>query len=530
MKEFSLIEHQLGELEKQLEERKLELSDLVIDITEAEREKVKHKAGKGIKGFWFFAKKVFPEYFKYQFGDLHNDIVKFASTKKREVHVTAGPPEHGKTTLLRIFKIWASIYGYYHYIIKVCETKDLSLMDLATIKLEFEMNPRLNFLYGDLKTKNNWEADRFVIAPTEFNKFGTLFEAFAFGIPPTGRVWKHFRPDFCDIDDLENYKRSANIDISKEKLQFINNDIIPRMSESAPIIWFGNNSRKTMAMNIIIEMKPEDRKFEYPAFRIHIYEAWNKKKNKALWGARYKFKSEEEMRTALGIGMMAWLGQYQQTPVIPEGGIFKRIHWIEIAANKIPKDARGIIWCDPASGKANCFKAAVVILYSLQTRKFYIPDAYVRQSDWEPYFTALYDLYERFNDQIYYLAWESNFYQEQYLKFKELYQSLKNKPDLPMRPVDVKSNKDVDIQMFAQPFEFGKIIFAEEFTKGIDGQEGRAQIVGYPDHPFKDFPDACARGYKQLFLIFAGKIMSSNSNREGYQSLNKSKISRESFR
>ncbi len=264
MREFSLIEHQLSELEKQLEERKLELSDLVIDITEAEREKVKKKASKGVKGFWFFAKKVFPEYFKYQFCDLHTDIIKYSSTKKREVHVIPGPPEHGKTTLLRVFKIWASIYGYYHYIIKVCETKDLSLMDLATIKLEFEMNPRLNFLYGDLKTKGSWEADRFVVAPNEFNKYGTLFEAFAFGIPPTGRVWKHFRPDFCDIDDLENYKRSANIDISKEKLMFINNDIIPRMSEASPIIWFGNNARKTMAMNIIIEMKPEDRKFEYP--------------------------------------------------------------------------------------------------------------------------------------------------------------------------------------------------------------------------------------------------------------------------
>lgn len=530
MKEFSLIEQQLTAYEQQLEERKQELSDLVIDITEDERERVKKRASRGLRGFWYFARKVFPEYFKYQFADFQKEIIKFASRKKREVHIVAAPPEHGKTTLLRIFKIWAAIYGKFHYIIKVCETKDLSLMDLATIKLEFELNPRLSFLYGDLKTKGSWEEDRFVVAPTEFNKHGTLFEAFAFGIPPTGRVWKQYRPDFCDIDDLENYKKSANIDISKEKLQFINNDIIPRMSESAPIIWFGNNARKTMAMNIIIEMKPENRKYDYPAFHIHVYPAWNVRKNRALWHQRYKYKSQEEMRIALGIGMMAWLGQYMQSPVIPEGGIFKRIHWNEIPIKKIPRDAKGIIWCDPASGKANCYKVAAVILYSLQTKKFYIPAAYVRQSDWEPYFLALYDLYDRFMEKLMWIGWEQNFHQDQYLKFKELYPSVKDKPDLPIRPVEIKSNKEVDIIMFSVPFEFGKVMFTDDFTKTNDGQEGKAQLVGFPDHPYKDFPDACARGYKQLFSIFAGFAAATNDDRSIYESIETTRLNRQTFR
>lgn len=443
---FSLIEKQLAERERILEERKLELQDLVVDITEAEREKVRQKALKGMRGFWFFAKKVFPEYFKYPFGRLHKDIIKAAFEKKRTVDVFAAPPEHGKTTLLRVFKIWAAIYGYYNYIIKVCETQDLSSLDLAIMKLEFEQNPRLKFLYGDLRTHGNWEESQFATAPTEWNKYGTFFEAFAYGIPPTGRVWKFFRPEFCDIDDLENYKKSANVNISREKLQFINNDIVPRVSEKGHIIWFGNNARKTMALNMIIEMKEEDRRFEYPAFRIHVYPAW-KRKGKAEWHERYRYKSEEEMRVGLGVGMMTWLGNYMQSPIVPEGGVFKRKDWQEFS--KLPKDAVGIIRCDPASGKKNCYKVAVVLLYSKSTRKFYCPAVYVRQSDWEPYFLALYDLYERFENQLIRIDWESNFYQDQYLKFRGLYPSVKDKPDLPIKPVDIKSNKDIDIQTLA---------------------------------------------------------------------------------
>lgn len=523
MSDFSLILEQIKRREQELESRRLELADLVVDITEAERDKVRAKASKGIKGFWYFAKKVFPEYFKYEFCKLHDDIIKYANTPKRLVHVIAGPPEHGKTTLLRIFKIWAAIYGKFHYIIKVTETKDLSLLDLSSIKLEFEQNQRILFLYGDLRTKGSWEESQFVVAPTEWNKFGAMFEAFAFGIPPTGRIWKHFRPDFCDIDDLENYKKSANVEISKEKLQFINNDIIPRMANDAPIIWFGNNARKTMAMNIIIEMKAEDREYEYPAFKIHVYPAWDKKKNKALWDKRYKFSSEEEMRIALGVGSTTWLGNYMQTPVISEGGVFKKVFWNEIPLNKIPSDARGIIWCDPAAGKANCYKVAVVILYSISTKRFYYVDCFVRQSDWEPYFTALYDLYDKFQDRLFWIGWESNFYQEQYLKFRETYQSLKDLPDLPIRPVESKSNKHTDIIMFSQPYEFGKVIFTIEFTETTDGQEGKAQLVGYPDHPFVDFPDACARGYKQVFQIFVGSFGHNPNKDAGYESLEKSR-------
>jgi len=521
MSDYSLILQQLEREQQRVDERRKELEGLVVDISSAERERIREKSA---KDFWFFAKKVFPEYFKYKFSRMHKDIIKFAKEKNRKVDVVAGPPEHGKTTLLRVFRVWASIYGYYHYIIKVCETSELSTLDLAIIKMEFEDNPRINFLYGDLKTKGNWEENQFAIQPTEYNDYGTFFEAFAYGIPPTGRVWKHFRPDFCDIDDLENYKKSSNPKISEDKLQFINNDIVPRISEKGHIIWFGNNARKTMAMNMIIEMKKEDRDYEYPAFRVHVYPAF--KNGKPLWTARYSYKTEEGMRIGLGIGSFTWQGNYQQKPTTPEGGIFKKKHYQTYG--KLPKDATGIIWCDPAAGKKNCYKVALPIFFSRETRKFYLPDVYCKQSDWEPYFLAMYELHERYMDRVMYIAWEQNFFQDQYLRFKEIYESTKDRPDLPIRPVEVKSNKQVDIEMFSVPYEYGKIYFSKTFDESGDGQEAKNQMFSYPDYTFNDFPDAAARGYKELFKIFAGYMGSlvRDGDRQTYKSVTKIRTQR----
>jgi len=519
---FSLIEKQLKEREAFFAERRMELESLAIDITENEKNKILRKSAKGLQGFWFFAKKVFPEYFKYPFGRLHKRIIKSAFEKKRVVDVFAAPPEHGKTTLLRIFKIWAALFGYYHYFIKVTETDALSALDLSIMRLEFEENPRINFLFGNLKTKGRWEEKQFVVAPTAYNKYGAFFEAFAFGIPPTGRVWKQFRPDFCDIDDLENYRKSANPDISREKLLFIQNDIIPRVSEKGHIIWFGNNARKTMAINMIIEMNPKERKHEFPAFRLNVFPAWNRKKNEPEWTERFgkKYKSEEEMRIGLGVGTATWLGNYQQTPVIAEGTEFRSEHWRTYS--KLPRDAVGIMFCDPASGKTGCYKAIAALLYSKSKRKFYSPTCYVRQSGWEPYFKAMYEIYESLFGRILWIGWEKNFHQEQFLKFMQLYPSVKDLPRLPIRPIDVTGNKDERIRVLAVPYEFSHILFAEDFTDTADGAEAKNQLIGFPDHPYKDWPDALASAYNKMFAVAAGFT----NNAKGYESLGKLRTQR----
>jgi hypothetical protein len=528
MTDFSLILEQVKRREHELEQRRLELEEMDCDITESERDKVIKKAS---KDFFYFAKKVFPEYCTKPFSSLHKDIIKYAMEKKRLVDVVAGPPEHGKTAILRIFKIWAAIYGHWHYMIKVTETMALSQIDLASIKIELEQNKRILFLYGYLKTEGLWDEQAFKTRPTKYNKSGSWFEAFAFGVPPTGRIREHFRPDFCDIDDLENYKKSGNVRISRDKLEFINNDIIPRISNEGHIIWFGNNARKSMAINMIIEMEEEERLQNYPAFRIHTYAAWDRKRQRALWFEAYQFNSEEEMRLFFGVGMMTWMGNYMQTPVVPDGLEFKKDHWRSYS--KLPDDAIGIMMCDPASGDSGCFKALVPLLFSRSTVKFYCPEVFLRQTGWEIYFKSMYEMYGRLQRRVRFIGWEKDFHQDQYLEFKKIYPSVRDLPDLPVRPMDVKGNgpKMERIRTLSVPFEMGHILFHEDFLKSKDGMEAQTQLIGFPDYSFVDFDDCMASAYRIVFNMFAGTFMKSSLgiNQPAYQSLGQSRVNRNSF-
>ena len=526
MSDFSKIFEQVKRREIELEERRQELKDLVLDLTEEERERVVKKGG---KDFFYFAKKVFPEYVTKQFSELHRDIIKFGSGDKRKVHVVAGPPEHGKTAIFRIFKIWCAIYGKRHYIIKITETMELSTIDMESIKLEFEENPRIKFLYGELKTDGRWEKDAFKVASNRFNKYGTWFEAFAYGVPPTGRLREQFRPDLCDIDDLENYRKSSNMDISRDKLEFINNDVIPRMALNSPILWFGNNARKTMAINIIIEMDKKERAEKFPAFEIHIYPAWDRKKNRPLWHEAYQFESEEAMRLFFGVGIMTWLGNYMQNPVVIEGIEFRRENWREYS--DLPDDALGIMMCDPASGTKSAFKASVLLLYSMQSQKFFVHTNFCRQCDWEPYFIWMYDTFLRYHKYIRFVGWEEDFHQTQFLLFRRLYPSTKDKPELPIKPIKVKGEgpKPERIRRLAVPYETGQLLFHKDFLLSRDGIEAQSQLIGFPDYPYFDFADVLATAYKQVFLMFAGSMIPDRDNADLYKSVQKTRTQRTMF-
>ena len=67
-----------------------------------------------------------------------------------------------------------------------------------------------------------------------------------------------------------------------------------------------------------------------------------------MWHEAYDFKTEEEMRLFFGVGMMTWLGNYMQCPVVPSGQEFKLVNWRSFS--KLPDDAIGVMFCDPAGG------------------------------------------------------------------------------------------------------------------------------------------------------------------------------------
>lgn len=281
-----------------------------------------------------------------------------------------------------------------------------------------------------------------------------------------------------------------------------------------------------MASNILVEMDDLERKQNYPAFKIHLYPAWNRKKKKPLWEEAFEFHTEEEMRLFFGVGQMTWNGNYMQEPVVPEGTEFKKVNWRQF--EKLPADALGIIMCDPAGGSKGAYKAANFISYSRTTQRFYVRSFFVRQCDWEPYFQWMYQTYNEFSNHIRFIGWEKDFHQDQFLLFRKLYPSVKDKPPLPILPIEVKGkgNKDERIRSLAVPYETGQILFHKSFSDSKEGLEAELQLIGFPDYSYKDFPDSLATGYRLVFEMFAGGFIPGEEGRNKYESLGKIRNSR----
>jgi hypothetical protein len=204
------------------------------------------------------------------------------------------------------------------------------------------------------------------------------------------------------------------------------------------------------------------------------------------------------MRLAMRASPSVWGAEYQQRPSPPEGARFRSNDWVTFDA--VPKDARGVMFCDPAMGTKSDFKAIAMVLWSVRAHKFLVPAVFVRRCGWEEYFLGMYSLYERFRNHIAYIGWENNFYQGQFLEFRRLYASVKDRPPLPVRPIDVEGEKFWRIEQIETPYSMHDIAFAKDFLSSPDGVEAHSQLIGYQgkkDGTHRvDFPDALSSAYK----------------------------------
>jgi hypothetical protein len=264
-------------------------------------------------------------------------------------------------------------------------------------------------------------------------------------------------------------------------------------------------------------MSHADRIAQHPAFIVKIFDAWDEKNSRAIWHQRYKYKTEDEMRTALKLSVSVWNAEYRQKPSPPEGARFLLKHWVTFKT--VPKDAIGIIFCDPAFGETSDFKTFAVLLYSPSMKKFIVPAAFVRRCGWEEYFLAMYDTYNLFRSHLLYIGWESNFAQAQYLEFRKIYISTRNKPELPIRHIAVEGDKYFRIEQLETPYSLGNILFIETFLQTRDGIEAQSQLVGYigkktAQHRV-DFPDALASAYKEVWYLALRNELGSTKTETG---------------
>jgi len=515
--EFSILEKQILERERKLIEDAAYGKGphaLPADWEKSRKERLKLAGRKTPEGFFYFAKTYFPQWFEYEFSDLHRQMIEAALKRDRRIHIFAAQRDGGKTRIFRVFKAWVACFGIYHHYSKASDTIDLVLKDFRWVRDILKYNPKIKSDFGEI-VDAAWDSQHsFRVKPHKYNKTGTLFNANSMTVTPRGELGET-RMDFIEFDDFEDFSTSINPDISKNKIDIIERDFHPALIEKGCGIYLGNNARTTCLINILAEMPEAERKIHHPAFTLTIVPAWDEDAKRAMWYQRFDFDSEEEMRTALNVSMSVWLAEYQQKPQPPEGVRFLLKHWNTFVFEKEPQTNTkstvvskrgliGVMFCDPSLGTASDFKAGVVMLYSPALKKFLIPECFCRRAEFEEYFHWMYQAYNRWRSHVFFIGWESNFRQEKYLEFKNAYASTRDLPDLPIRAIEVEGNKFFRIEtQLEMPYSMGNILFHENFVKSYDGIQAQAQLIGYEgkkDATHKvDFLDCAASAYKELF-------------------------------
>ncbi len=501
MSGFSVIEAQIAEREKQLiaEAAYGKGFKSLPEDWDATRTK---RIEKSSNDFAYFAKTYFPQWFEFEFCKEHRDLIGAVGKDDRMVRFYAGPREFGKTRIFRVLKVWCACFGKKHHYSKASDTLDLVEKDFRYVRDIIKFNPKIVSDFGNI-IDETWDTlHSFRIKPHKHNPLGTTFIANSFTVTPRGEVGET-RVDFIEFDDFEDFSTSINPDISRSKLEVIERDFQPALSNTGCAVYLGNNARTTCLINILAEMIDAERAAQHPAVELHIIDGWNEKQSRPTWYQRYQFTTEDAMRTALGLSINVWNAEHRQKPSPPEGSRFLLAHWATFS--KIPKDARGIIFCDPAFGETSDFKTFVILLYAPSLKKFIVPEAFVRRCGWEEYFLAMYDAYTRYMGQLYWIGWESNFAQAQYLEFRKIYVSTRHKPDLPIRHIEVEGDKFFRIAQLETPFSLGHILFIDTFLGSRDGIEAQSQMIGYEGKKTAthrvDFPDALASAYKHVWML-----------------------------
>lgn len=123
---------------------------------------------------------------------------------------------------------YLALTGQIHNVLLVSNTHDNAVSLLLPFKAFFEANNRIDNDYGHQPVLGQWTADRFTI------KRGCAFRAIGWGESPRGTRNNERRPDFILIDDFDTDEECRNEDTMRNKVNWLEQALIPTRSISSP--------------------------------------------------------------------------------------------------------------------------------------------------------------------------------------------------------------------------------------------------------------------------------------------------------
>lgn len=498
---FSKLDISLQKFEDKLELDKLSLPQEPWQGKDASPEARIKRIVESNENFWAFDRIYFPaEVYSGGFSkpaDFHRFIVSLWNVPG--IHFIAGARQHAKTATEKKCYAWQLLTSRIHFAATLSSTMTVSENILCDIS-EIIKSERIKYDFAPEILEDNQEQFSFRFPDKKgIHRLIALSE----GRSARGATLGFKRLERVLVDDLETRQSPMSRDAVESRIAFIH-ETFQSIEAGGSMHILCNNFDERCATN---RLKLEQEQGILPKhIKVYIFPAWNEKeksvRKKALWFERFPAKSEAELRSMLRVADVSeWQGDFQQNPIPPDGLLFKRRDNLTFEAKNLPRDARGVVYCDPnlskkGKGDTTCI---VQLLYSPTEDKYFIPKLFCRSfSDSNLLLSSILSLRD---ERIRCLGMDGHVAQESswtnnIRNYSKIY-------GIPYPPVEYCRFNVDELSKNAQlVWEESKIVIASDALASRDGQNFLTQLYAFSGKKANrkdDAPDALVCGLELLF-------------------------------
>lgn len=269
------------------------------------------------------------EFAQFFFGDaLEDEAPEFHLELFRDLatdtnSADAAPRGHAKTTILSIEIIYRIVNVLSHYILPVSDTYTQARDQVDNVRQELEANSMLRWVYGDLSTDWHWTSGAFT------TRTDVRVLARGSNMKVRGLKYKHWRPDFVPVDDLENDEAVMKPERREKLANWFRRALLPAMSPKGKIGIVGTVLHDDSLLNNALKGEKG-----FGGWQRNKFAALNLDPDGheySLWPSRFPVETLKRMRddpTFEGYyGPLAFSQEMQNEAVDDQARIFKR-EWL----------------------------------------------------------------------------------------------------------------------------------------------------------------------------------------------------------
>lgn len=234
----------------------------------------------------------------------------------------AAPRGHAKTTIGSIEIIYRIVNVISHYILPISDTYTQAKDIVDNIRGELEGNHLIRWVYGDLSTSWHWTSGAF----TTSNEVRVV--ARGSNMKVRGLKYKHWRPDFVSIDDLENDEAVMKQERREKLMNWFKRAVLPAMSPTGKVSLVGTVLHDDSLLNNALKGEKG-----FGGWRKHKFAALiqGEQGEHSLWEARFPVGILKRMRDdptyERYLGPIAFSQEMQNEAADDSARIIKR-EWI----------------------------------------------------------------------------------------------------------------------------------------------------------------------------------------------------------